>query len=451
MGLLRPASDAVSGRVAVVPEQPVVEPSSSSIARPCAAALRSRGGWTRSSGCGSRCRRSERCGSRPRWRHHCTARSTRRRSGRRPRSSRRSGTVPGDVTPAAMDEDCLFLNVWAPTEPGPHPVFVWFYGGGFLSGATSDPTIDGARLAARGSMVVVTIAYRVGALGFLGLGDTNCGLRDQACGLEWVRDHIAAFGGDANNVTIAGESAGGGSVLHLLAAPGTDGLFRRAIIQSGATEYTRTRAEVGTRHRDLRCRARRRRPARGALAPHHRSPGPGHDAVDGRDGADAVPPLRRRRVPPGPTRRGARRGGRRRRRPGHRDDARRDAALLHRARAGRGPDAQTGRPLPRPRRHRRGPTRTKRSSEPTRWTCGVQSTATARCCSPRWRWRTPIRDAPFGTSSRGRSRRAPTGCRCARATRPTCPSRSTRWIGWAGTCGRVRIGTPRPVRRWSTP
>ena len=154
------------------------------------------------------------------------------------------GTVPGDVTPATMDEDCLFLNVWAPTEPGPHPVFVWFYGGGFLGGATSDPTIDGARLAARGSMVVVTVAYRVGALGFLALGDTNCGLRDQLCGLEWVRDHIAAFGGDASNVTIAGESAGGGSVLHLLAAPSTAGLFGRAIIQSGATEYTRTRDEV---------------------------------------------------------------------------------------------------------------------------------------------------------------------------------------------------------------
>ena len=154
------------------------------------------------------------------------------------------GTVPGDVTPAAMDEDCLFLNVWRPREPGPHPVFVWFYGGGFLGGATSDPTIDGARLAARGPMVVLTAAYRVGALGSLDLGDTNCGLRDQRCALEWVRDHIAAFGGDPQNVTVAGESAGGGSVLHLLAAPSTAGLFGRAIIQSGATEYTRTRDEI---------------------------------------------------------------------------------------------------------------------------------------------------------------------------------------------------------------
>ncbi len=155
-----------------------------------------------------------------------------------------SGTVPGDTTPDRMDEDCLFLNVWAPSSPGPRPVFVWFYGGGFLSGATSDPTINGARLAARGDMVVVSIAYRVGALGFLGVGDTNCGLRDQQCGLEWVRDHIAAFGGDPAQVTIAGESAGGGSVLHLLASPGTSNLFHHAIVQSGATEYTRTRTEV---------------------------------------------------------------------------------------------------------------------------------------------------------------------------------------------------------------
>ncbi len=154
------------------------------------------------------------------------------------------GLVPGDVTPTAMDEDCLFLNVWAPSLPGPHPVFVWFYGGSFLSGATSDPTINGARLAARGSMVVVSVAYRVGALGFLGVGDTNCGLRDQQCALTWIQRHIGAFGGDPQNVTIAGESAGGGSVVHLLAAPGAAGLFGRAIVQSGATDYTRTRAEI---------------------------------------------------------------------------------------------------------------------------------------------------------------------------------------------------------------
>jgi carboxylesterase type B len=155
-----------------------------------------------------------------------------------------SGSVPGDVTPPRMDEDCLFLNVWVPDAPGPYPVLVWFHGGGFMTGATSDPTIDGARLAARG-LVVVTVAYRLGAFGFLGVGATNCGLRDQACALDWVQDHIAAFGGDAARVTIAGESAGGGSALHLLAAPDVAGRFRRAIVQSGATDYTRSADEVG--------------------------------------------------------------------------------------------------------------------------------------------------------------------------------------------------------------
>jgi para-nitrobenzyl esterase len=155
-----------------------------------------------------------------------------------------SGSVPGDVTPATMDEDCLFLNVWAPGAAGPHPVLVWFHGGGFLTGATSDPTIDGSRLAARG-LVVVTVAYRLGALGYLGVGVANCGLLDQECALRWVQANIAAFGGDPEQVTIAGESAGGGSVLHLLASPRTAGSFRRAIVQSGATEYTRSRDEVG--------------------------------------------------------------------------------------------------------------------------------------------------------------------------------------------------------------
>jgi para-nitrobenzyl esterase len=155
-----------------------------------------------------------------------------------------SESVPGDVTPAVMDEDALCLNVWRPRGGGPHPVLVWFHGGGFLTGTTADPTIDGTRLAARG-LVVVTVAYRLGALGYLGIDTTNCGLRDQRAALEWVQRHIEAFGGDPDRVTIAGESAGGGSVLHLLASPGCTGLFRRAIVQSGATDYTRSGAEVG--------------------------------------------------------------------------------------------------------------------------------------------------------------------------------------------------------------
>jgi para-nitrobenzyl esterase len=134
--------------------------------------------------------------------------------------------------------------VWAPRGPGPHPVFVWFYGGGFLTGSTADPTIDGSRLAARGPMVVVTVAYRLGALGYLAVGDTNCGLRDQMCGLDWVHENIASFGGDPDNVTVAGESAGGGSALHLLAAGAAPDRFHHVIAQSGATDKTRSRAEV---------------------------------------------------------------------------------------------------------------------------------------------------------------------------------------------------------------
>lgn len=153
--------------------------------------------------------------------------------------------VPGDETPEAMDEDCLFLNVWAPEGAGPRPVLVWLHGGGFLGGTTADPTIDGARLAARGDVVVVSVGYRVGALGFLALGDSNCGLRDQLLALRWVQDHIAAFGGDPANVTLFGESAGGGSALHLLVSPHSVGLFRRAIVQSGATSHTRTQDQAG--------------------------------------------------------------------------------------------------------------------------------------------------------------------------------------------------------------
>ena len=121
---------------------------------------------------------------------------------------------------------------------------VWIHGGGFSTGATSDPSYNGARLAAVGDVVVVSIAYRVGALGFAPVGDSNCGLRDQLLALEWVSDHIASFGGDPENVTVFGESAGGGSTLHLLTSP--HARFRRAIVQSGATAYTLTPTEVTT-------------------------------------------------------------------------------------------------------------------------------------------------------------------------------------------------------------
>src|SRR6201991_3621977 len=136
------------------------------------------------------------------------------------------------------NEDCLTLNVWTPRTNDDHrPVMVWIHGGGFANG-------DGGlylanRLASRGNIIVVTLNYRLGALGFLAhpaLGPQgavgNYGLADQQAALRWVRDNIAAFGGDPRKVTIAGESAGGMSVCDHLIAPGSAGLFRAAIIQS---------------------------------------------------------------------------------------------------------------------------------------------------------------------------------------------------------------------------
>jgi len=136
--------------------------------------------------------------------------------------------------PAVPGDDCLNLNVWTP-DPGATglPVMVWIPGGMFEVG--SGATYDGSRFA-RDGVVCVTINYRVGVEGFLYLadGDANLGLLDQIAALEWVRENISAFGGDADNVTIFGESAGAMSVGTLLAIPRADGLFRRAIAESGA-------------------------------------------------------------------------------------------------------------------------------------------------------------------------------------------------------------------------
>ncbi len=151
------------------------------------------------------------------------------------------------------NEDCLYLNVWTPELSGQRPVMVWIYGGGFESGSGSPPLTDGEALMHR-DIVFVSFNYRVGALGFLHLADlggpawasaTNCGLLDQVAALQWVRKHIAAFGGDPNNVTVFGESAGGFSIGALLAMPAAAGLFDKAIMQSGATSRTFSR-EVAT-------------------------------------------------------------------------------------------------------------------------------------------------------------------------------------------------------------
>jgi para-nitrobenzyl esterase len=141
------------------------------------------------------------------------------------------------------DEDCLVLNVYTPAADGtPRPVMVWIHGGGFVSGSGNIPWYDGSALAQAGDVVVVTINYRLGALGFLHLGHLvdelagsgANGIRDQVTALRWVRDNIAGFGGDPGNVTIFGESAGGMSVGTLLGTPDAAGLYHRAIAQSGA-------------------------------------------------------------------------------------------------------------------------------------------------------------------------------------------------------------------------
>ncbi len=159
--------------------------------------------------------------------------------------------IPGD--PLEQDENCLTLNVWTPHGSTPdedvapngqgRPVMVWIHGGGFTSGSGSSLLYRGGQLARHGGVVVVTVNYRLGALGFLGhpalaegTGSTvggNWGLRDQLAALRWVQENIASFGGDPGNVTVFGESAGGMSISALLGMPAARGLFQRAIVQSG--------------------------------------------------------------------------------------------------------------------------------------------------------------------------------------------------------------------------
>lgn len=167
----------------------------------------------------------------------------------RPWSGVRDATQfsPAPIQPSAgplsISEDCLYLNVWTPDTAGPHPVVVWIYGGGFEGGSGSPPYFNGARLAARG-LVVAAPNYRVGALGFAhlaGVGgeewadSTNLGHQDQVAALHWVRSNIAAFGGDAANVTLIGLSAGGFSIGTILAMPGGGDLGDRVLMGSGAT------------------------------------------------------------------------------------------------------------------------------------------------------------------------------------------------------------------------
>lgn len=159
------------------------------------------------------------------------------------------GTIP--IEAAEINEDCLRLNVWAralaesssPRADDRRPVMVWIHGGSLIGGSGGADWYDGANLSRRGDVVVVTVNHRLGALGYLHTaelagGDAATsgalGMLDLVAALEWVRDNIAAFGGDPRNVTIFGESGGGWKVSTLLAMPAARGLFHRAIIQSGA-------------------------------------------------------------------------------------------------------------------------------------------------------------------------------------------------------------------------
>lgn len=167
-----------------------------------------------------------------------------------------SGGVSG-----SLSEDCLYLNIWAPQKSGSFPVLFWIYGGGFISGSGSYDIYDGARVVSEGDVVVVTINYRVGALGFLALPELaaqdphhstgNYGLLDQIAALTWVHDNIAAFGGDPKNITIYGQSAGGMSVCALLTSPPAAGLFTRAFTMSGPCALMRTAEQAYTQGRGL--------------------------------------------------------------------------------------------------------------------------------------------------------------------------------------------------------
>jgi para-nitrobenzyl esterase len=159
---------------------------------------------------------------------------------RRPEVAALSGTP--DKVP--VSEDCLTLNLWTPgLDAGRRPVMVWYHGGAFSYGSANTPRTDGTNLARRGDVVVVTVNHRLNIFGFLNLVELggeefahsgNAGVLDLVATLQWVRDNVANFGGDPGNVTIFGQSGGGGKVSALLAMPAAKGLFQRAIVMSGA-------------------------------------------------------------------------------------------------------------------------------------------------------------------------------------------------------------------------
>jgi para-nitrobenzyl esterase len=164
--------------------------------------------------------------------------------------------APGSRAEGATSEDCLFVNVFTPAIDGRRrPVLVFIHGGAFIVGSSSAPIYDGGPLAVFGDQVVVTFNYRLGALGYLYLGELgakwgaapNAGSLDQIAALAWVQAHIDRFGGDPNNVTVFGESAGGASVLNLISTPSAAGLFHRVIAQSPSNSLVLAEPAIGLR------------------------------------------------------------------------------------------------------------------------------------------------------------------------------------------------------------
>lgn len=158
---------------------------------------------------------------------------------------------------AEKSEDCLSLNIWSgksESKDEAKPVMVWIHGGSLGWGGTTDPIYDGQNFAeANPDVILVTINYRLGIMAWADFSevpggeeytDVNLGIRDQICALQWVQENISAFGGDPDNVTIFGESSGGGSVNTLVASPATEGLFQKAIVESGSNCEPGTRADA---------------------------------------------------------------------------------------------------------------------------------------------------------------------------------------------------------------
>jgi para-nitrobenzyl esterase len=161
--------------------------------------------------------------------------------------------LPAWLDPSPESEDCLVLNVWTPIETSePLPIMVWLHGGGFTYGSAGVPVYDGARLAGKGNVVVVSVNHRLNVFGYAWFGDlvpelaedANPGQRDIELALRWVRENSAAFGGDPGNVTVFGQSGGGGKISALCASPTGRGLFDKMVIQSGAPARVYDRAEA---------------------------------------------------------------------------------------------------------------------------------------------------------------------------------------------------------------